>query len=226
MGEFVIMDLEIRRERPEDYHETEHVTREAFWNHYSPGCSEHYLLHLMRDCPAFVSELDFVALAESQIVGNVVSMKTIIEGDDGRQYDVLALGPISVLPEYQGRGIGGRLIEHTRQAARQLSREGNFRAILLYGDPDYYTRQGFIPAERLGIRTADNMYAAAHLVCELYENALSEARGRYVEDTIYEVDESAAAEFDKGFPPKEKISGTPSQKRFETLVALRKNAIY
>lgn len=57
-----------------------------------------------------------------------------------------------------------------------------FRAILLCGDPDYYLRQGFIPAETLGIRTEDNMYATALHVCELYDNALANAKGRYIED--------------------------------------------
>lgn len=215
-----MVDLEIRTELPEDYRETENLTREAFWNHYSPGCHEHYLLHLMRNCPAFLPELDFVALHEGRIIGNSVCMKTKIEGDDGNQYAVLSLGPISVLPEFQGKGVGGRLIARTRQTAREMG----YRAILLYGDPEYYSRHGFVPAEQLGIRTADHMYAAAHQVCELYENALAGAKGRYLEDSIYEVDESAAAQFDKDFSPKEKISGTPSQKRFETLVVMRKPA--
>ena len=95
----------------------------------------------------------------------------------------------------------------------------------LCGDPDYYSRQGFVPAERLGIRTADNMYAAALQVCELYENALAGVNGRYIEDAIYELDEAAVAEFDKGFPAKEKITGTPSQKRFEEIVVQRRSAI-
>ena len=214
------MELEIRLERPADYRETETITREAFWNHYSPGCNEHYLLHIMRDHPAFLPELDFVATDGGKIVGNIVYLRTIIEGDDGNKYDVLSLGPISVLPEYQRRGIGGRLIEHSRQQAREMP----YRAILLYGDPDYYSRQDFVSAESLGIRTMDDMYAAALQVCVLHENALSGIAGRYIEDAIYEVDESAAEAFDKGFPRKEKISGTPSQKRFEMMVAMRKKA--
>ena len=46
------VEIELRRERPEDYRETEEVVREAFWNHFAPGCDEHYLLHVMRGCPA------------------------------------------------------------------------------------------------------------------------------------------------------------------------------
>lgn len=215
------MEIELRRERPEDYSETERVVREAFWNHFCPGCDEHYLLHIMRGCPAFLPQLDIVAVHEGRIVGVSVCVRAVIKGDDGTDCEVLTLGPIAVLPEYQGRGVGSRLIAHTKKLALELG----FCAIFLCGDPDYYSRQGFIPTERLGIRTADNQYAAAQQVCELRRSALSGIRGRYVEDEIYQVDAAASAEFDKSFPAREKISGTPSQKRFEQIVAMRRDAI-
>lgn len=214
------MEIKLRTEQPADYRETENVTREAFWNHFSPGCNEHYLLHVMRDNPAFVPELDLVAEYDGRIVGNVVCMKGVIQGDDGVKYEVLSLGPISVLPEYQRKGIGGRLIGRTRELAREMG----FRAVLLCGDPDYYLYQGFVPAELLGIRTADDMYAMALHVCELYEGALSGVRGRYVEDSAYEVDEAAAEVFDREFPAKEKVRGTASQARFDEIVVVRRPA--
>ena len=214
------MEIKLRTEQPADYRETENVTREAFWNHFSPGCNEHYLLHVMRDSPAFVPELDLVAEHDGRIVGNVVCMKGVIHGDDGVKYEVLSLGPISVLPEYQRQGIGGRLISRTRELARELG----FRALLLCGDPDYYLYQGFVPAEMLGIRTADNMYAMALHVCELYDGALSGIWGRYVEDSAYEVDETAAEVFDREFPAKGKVVGTESQRRFDEIVVVRRPA--
>jgi len=101
------MNIKLRLEQPSDYNETENLTREAFWNHYSPGCDEHYLLHIMRHCPTFVPELDIVAEADGKIVGNAVYVKAVIKVDNGNQYEVLSLEPISVLPEYQHKGIGG-----------------------------------------------------------------------------------------------------------------------
>jgi len=202
------MDIKLRIEQSSDYHETENITREAFWNHYSPGCDEHYLLHIMRNHPKFVPELDIVAEHNNKIVGNVVCLKSFIMADDGNQYEVLSLGPISVLPEYQQQGIGGRMIALTKKLASEMG----FRAILLCGDPDYYLRQGFIPAETLGIRTEDN------------DNALANVKGRYIEDKIYQIDKSAANEFDKRFPPKEIVVGTPSQKRFNQIVVMQKKA--
>ena len=165
-------------------------------------------------------ELDIVAEHNNKIVGNVVCLKSFIMADDGNQYEVLSLGPISVLPEYQQQGIGGRMIALTKKLASEMG----FRAILLCGDPDYYLRQGFIPAETLGIRTEDNMYATALHVCELYDNALANVKGRYIEDKIYQIDKSAANEFDKRFPPKEIVVGTPSQKRFNQIVVMQKKA--
>ena len=214
------MDIKLRIEQSSDYHETENITREAFWNHYSPGCDEHYLLHIMRNHPKFVPELDIVAEHNNKIVGNDVCLKSFIMADDGNQYEVLRHGPISVLPEYQQQGIGGRMIALTKKLASEMG----FRAILLCGDPDYYLRQGFIPAETLGIRTEDNMYATALHVCELYDNALANVKGRYIEDKIYQIDKSAANEFDKRFPPKEIVVGTPSQKRFNQIVVMQKKA--
>ena len=214
------MNIELRRERPADYEETENVTREAFWNFYAPGCSEHYLLRSMRDCPSFVPELDIVAVHEGKIVGNIAHTRSFIMGDNKKQYEVLTLGPISVLPEYQGKGIGTRLIEYTRRQAKEMG----FRAILLRGDPDFYGRRGFVPAESFKIRTEDNMYIRALQVFELYEGALAEAKGRYYEDAIFNIDESLVAEYDRKFPQKEKISGTPSQQRFEEIVGMVKPA--
>ncbi len=190
--------------------------REAFWNHYSPGCSEHYLVHIMRSHTTFVKELDFVAIADGKIVGNVVYLKSVIKADNGITYEVLSLGPIAVHPDYQRTGIGKAMIDHSRNIARQMG----FKAILLCGEPNYYSRQGFVPAETLGIRTADNMYFAALHVCELYENALVGVQGLYYEDEIYFVDDNAVVEFDKSFPYKEKIEGTPTQQRFNQVITM------
>lgn len=172
------MKIELRKEQIADYKETEIVTREAFWNYYVPGCCEHYLLHIMRDSPQFVKELDFVAVSDGKIVGNIVYMKSFIEADDGNKYDVLTLGPISVLPGFQRRGIARRLIEHTRTLAAQMG----FRAIFLCGDPLFYSRIGFMLAEDFGIRTADNMYFKPLHVYGLYDGSLNGLRGRYFEN--------------------------------------------
>ena len=59
----------IRRERPEDCREIENLIRESFWNVYRPGCSEHYVIHVLRDDPDFVKELDFVMDKSGRLIG-------------------------------------------------------------------------------------------------------------------------------------------------------------
>ena len=213
------MDIQIRREQSADYREAERVTREAFWNYYSPGCTEHYLLHIMRDSPSFIPELDFVAVTDGKIIGSVIFMKSFILGDDGHRHEVLSLGPIAVLPAFQRQGVGRKLIEHARAAAQ----EAGYRAILLCGDPAYYSKNGFTAAEQFGIRTSDNKYFVALQACPLYTDALKGVAGRYFEDEIYQVDEAAAMAFDAGFPPKERRSDTPTQRRFEKIAAMQRD---
>lgn len=213
------MEITVRQAQPEDFPATESLTREAFWNRYCPGCCEHYLLHILRECEAYVPELDLAAECEGQVVGNSVCLRSVICGDDGEAREVLSLGPIAVAPDWQGKGVGAALIEATRTIAQDMG----FRAILLCGDPDYYSRQGFEPAEKHGIRTAENKYAAALHVCGLYPDALHGVMGRYYEDEIYNVDEAAVADYDQQFPHREKVTGTPTQEKFLKIAAMQKD---
>lgn len=48
--------MNIRIEQPKDYREVENLTREAFWNTYRPGCTEHYVLHKYRENPDFIPD--------------------------------------------------------------------------------------------------------------------------------------------------------------------------
>ena len=54
------MNIVIRNEQVEDYRRTEEVAREAFWNLYFPGATEHYVVHKMCSHPDFIKELAFV----------------------------------------------------------------------------------------------------------------------------------------------------------------------
>ncbi len=117
-------DIKLRNENSSDYKIVEELTREAFWNHYVPGCDEHYLMHIIRDSEAFIKELDFVAEADGKIIGNIVYTKAKIVADDGTSQEVLSFGPLSVLPEFQGKGIGGMLVEHTKTIAKELAPYG------------------------------------------------------------------------------------------------------
>ena len=75
--------MKIRLEDPAGYREAENLTREAFWNVYRPGCTEHYVLHCYRDNPDFIPELDFVMEEEGRMVGHIMFSKAELVLPDG-----------------------------------------------------------------------------------------------------------------------------------------------
>ena len=205
------MEIILRLEERKDYKAVEHLTREAFWDIYVPGCDEHLLVHNLRKTNVFVKELDFVALYDNKIVGNIMYAKAIIKNND-LEYTVLTFGPLSVLPEYQNKGIGGKLINHTVK----LSKVMGYKCIIIYGDPDYYKRFGVYESKKYKITNKDKKFPAALLVLELYPNALNGIEGIFDEGKIYEIDKNEAEEFDKKFVAKEK-GYLKTQERFKEL---------
>lgn len=196
------MDTTIRLERSEDYRAVEALTRDAFWNVYAPGCDEHYLAHILRDDESFIPALDFVAVRNGQLVGNIMYTHAHVLREDGTRRAVCLFGPLSVLRACQRQGIGAALIRHSTQAAARLG----FGAVLLYGNPGYYGRQGFTPASAYGITPPDGVANPALQAMELAPGALVGASGRLISAPVYDtIDPEKAAAFDSAFPPREKL---------------------
>ncbi|MBR4131911.1 MAG: N-acetyltransferase, partial [Oscillospiraceae bacterium] len=131
-------DITIRLETAEDRAAVENLVRESFWNVYRPGASEHYVLHVLRDDPAFVKELDFVMERGGELIGQNMFMRTVIDADDGRTVDVLTMGPICVAPAYKRRGCGKRLLDFSLERAAGLG----FGAVLFEGNIAFYGKSG------------------------------------------------------------------------------------
>ena len=134
--------LIIRWETPADYAAAEHLTREAFWNVYRPGCNEHYILHVLRHDPACVPELDLVLEQGGRLIGQILYLRARIRADDGRDIPVLTFGPLSIHPDCQGRGYGRYLLKRSMARARALGAG----ALCIEGDAGFYGRSGFVPA--------------------------------------------------------------------------------
>ena len=94
----------IRLEDTKDYREVENLTREAFWNVYRPGCTEHYVLNQYRTTPDFIPELDFVMEVDGKIIGHVMFSKAELVLDDGSKKASWTFGPISIHPAYKRKG--------------------------------------------------------------------------------------------------------------------------
>ena len=197
-------DYTIRLERSEDYRAVENLIRESFWNVYRPGCSEHYVLHVLRDDPAFIKELDFVMEQNGRLIGQNMFMKTIIEADDGRVIRVLTMGPICITPELKRKGYGKALLDYSLEQAAGLG-DG---AVLFEGNIGFYGKCGFTYAREFGIRYHDLPEGAddSFFLCkELIHGYLDGITGVYQTPQGYYVEESDVEEFDNGFPSRQKL---------------------
>jgi len=205
------MNLIFRLETPDDYYAVEEMTRETFWRFWEEDeirtiCNEHMLVHKLRNVEAFVPELNYVAELDGKIVGHIIYTKSWIEADDGKTYETLTFGPLTVLPSFQSRGIGRRLMMFTFDKAKALG----YRAVIILGHPDYYTRVGFKHAADFGLTTEDGSTFDAFQVYTLYEGALDGINGKYCYDPVYEqLTDEETLKYDKRFPPKKPHTLTP-----------------
>ena len=124
----------IRLERENEYREVENLVRESFWNVYRPGCLEHYVLHKLRNDPAFVPELDFVMTLDGQLIGQNMFMKAVIAADDGRSIPIMTMGPICIAPELKRKGYGKILLDYSLEKAKELG----CGAVCFEGNIDFY----------------------------------------------------------------------------------------
>ncbi|MEI3300371.1 MAG: N-acetyltransferase [Eubacterium sp.] len=197
-------NLNIRLENETEYREVENLVRESFWNVYRPGCLEHFVLHELRKNPDFVPELDLVLEKDGIIVGQNIFMRAVIQSDDDRKMPIMTMGPISILPEFKRMGYGKILLDHSLERAAELG----CGALCFEGNIDFYGKSGFRPASEFGIRyhgLPEGEDASFFLCRELISGYLDGITGEYTPPKGYFVDEKAAEEFDKMFPPKEKL---------------------
>ena len=132
--------MEIRGERPEEAEAIRTLTEAAFAPMpYSDG-TEHALVGALRDAGALAVSL--VATEEGRLVGHVAFSPVTV---DGRDVGWFGLGPISVEPTLQDRGIGSALVRAGIERLRRLGAGG----CVLVGAPGYYGRFGFETDPRL-----------------------------------------------------------------------------
>lgn len=194
------MNYTIRLEWKQDHPVVETLTRDAFWDVYCPGCTEHLVVHKLRNSSVFLPELNFVALDGETIVGHAMATKTRIDTPERLSDEVLCFAPLSVRPDYQNRGLGGILIRHMEKEAVRLG----YGALFLIGHPDYYQRFGFRSASEYNISMPDGSFMDELMVLELLPGGLAGMEGRFLVDPVFDVTEEEVDAFDKQFPFREK----------------------
>ena len=208
--------MNIRLEQPHDYREVENLTREAFWNVYRPGCTEHYVLHCYRSHPDFIPELDLVMEEEGRIIGHVMFSKAEIVLDDRTVFPSWTFGPISIHPDYKRKGYGLELLNHALGKAKAMG----IGLLSMEGNIDFYRHAGFGLASKMGIhyhaepRGAEVPYFLAQELIPGYwgnrEGTYCPPKGYFVADENPEAFEA----YEATFPPKEKLR-LPGQLGYE-----------
>lgn len=194
------MEYIIRAEEEKDYRTVENVTREAFWDVYAPGSVEHLVVHNLRKSAAYINNLSLVICEKEEIIGHIMYTKACVKSMDGQSHEVLSMGPFSVMPGQQKKGIGKALMDYSIEAARALG----FKAVIIFGDPTYYGKYGYINSKEYNIATAEGDNFPAFMTLELFEGALKGIEGKFYFDEGFMVKPKDMIAFDSTFPYKEK----------------------
>ncbi|WMT42125.1 N-acetyltransferase [Paenibacillus sp. D2_2] len=152
----------IRQETSKDYNAVYNLVKEAFASAEHSDGNEQDLVAALRNGAAFVPELSLIAEIDGIIAGHILFTEAKVGNDI-----VLVLAPLSVLPEFQKRGIGSALIKEGHKIARELG----YQYSLVLGSETYYPRYGSLPAEQFGIEVPDGMPSVNFMAIKLQDNA-------------------------------------------------------
>lgn len=204
------MNINIRHEDQSDFRKVEEVTREAFYNLYFPGCSEHLVIHNIRNHKDHIKELSYILEVDGEIAGSIYYTHSKIIGWDGRETKTISFGPVSIDPKYHRMGLGRKLITHSIEEAKRLG----YNAILTLGYPYHYETYGFRGGKKYNIAMEDGKFYMGLLVLPLYEGALDGISGYAKFSDVLDVTEEEIESFDATFPEKKRCI-KESQKEFE-----------
>ena len=142
-----------------------------------------------------------VAVVENKITGQIITTKAKIVDEQGNEHEILCVGPLFVLPDFQNKGIGSMLLKHSIQEAKGLG----FSGMILLGNPDYYHSFGFINAQEYGISNKEDNNFESFMAIELQNNGLDAINERFFEDNAFDIKPDELVEFEKNFSYKEKL---------------------
>ena len=155
----------VREETPEDFEAVRRVNESAFGRPQEAALVE--ALRTVAD-----PHISLVAEAEGRVVGHIFFSPVRVESE-GAAHEALGLGPMAVLPEFQGRGVGSRLVLEGLEECRRRGHE----VVFVLGHPEYYPRFGFEPTKARGITCEYAVPAEVFMLKELREGALAGLTG-------------------------------------------------
>ncbi len=162
------MNITIRQENKTDYKKIYELNLLAFEEK-----EEAVLVELLRENDKFIPQLSLVALLNNKVVGHILFTEIKIIDTNENEFKSLALAPMAVLPRYQKKRIGGKLIIKGLDIATKL----NFKSVIVLGHEHYYPRFGFVPTTKWNIKAPYEVPVNAFMGIELVKNGLKNVNG-------------------------------------------------
>jgi predicted N-acetyltransferase YhbS len=168
-----MMEVIIRREKKSDYQSVFNLIEEAFRPMEKSDHREQFLVERLRKSDAFVPELSLVAEVDNKIVGHILLTKIKIV-NESKTFESLALAPLAVLPDYQSKRIGGKLINFAHKKAAEMG----YKSVVVVGHADYYPKFGYQLLKNYEIKLPFEVDEKNCLIIELAKNGLSGVSGK------------------------------------------------
>lgn len=164
--------MRIRPEREDDFPAIHQLIESAFRTaRYSEG-DEHHFVARLRYEDGYIPNLALVVEDQKQLTGHIMLTRLHVSVAEG-SHPILYLAEICVIPGFQRQGIGAWLIRH----ALQLARAQGYSAVMVLGDPAYYSRFGFEPSSAFGIHNTNGFDDINVMALELLPGGLKGTRG-------------------------------------------------
>lgn len=167
-----LMNVILAQEKSSDYHQVEEIIRLAFEHEEFSDKTEHQLVANLRNGSAYIPELSLVAKINDEIIGHILFTRAQIVGENA-VYPILVLAPVAVKPNYQGNGVGHKLIHQGLELALKIG----FSVVSVMGHPDYYKKFGFKPANEYGVKAPFEISNEYYMLLELVPNSLNGVSG-------------------------------------------------
>lgn len=155
--------LLIRPELETDYEVIRDIVAESFSSAPHTDGDEHNLIDRIRKTDDYIPGLSLVAVYDGHIVGHIMMSRIYVD-----DREALALAPLAVLPQFQGRGVGSRLVKEAHKLAMILGYE--FSVVL--GDPAYYSRFGYTTVSTFGVLAPFDVPESYFMVSKFNDNTL------------------------------------------------------
>ncbi len=154
----------IRNEEAKHYEDVYKINASAFSTE-----AEARLINELRQ--VVKQHISLVAEEDGLIVGHILFTPVSLSGHP--ELRLMGLGPVAVLPEQQGKGIGSALIRHGLERCQGAG----FGACVVLGHKDYYPRFGFIPSIKYNIKCEYDVPPEVFMIAELQPGYLEGASG-------------------------------------------------